>query len=218
MASANLATIRDKVRKRGDYPKSAVFTDDYVNTEIQTSWSELYELIDDVSEGYWDKIGSVTTVASQAYVALPADHWRLKAVDILDGTTPRPMAQVGIGDRHKFGTSTGMPRAYRTTERGLELYPTPGAGYTIQIVYAPTVPALEEAVARNYWNHWDEYVIVSTLLKLDTREERETAARITELDRAAYRIRSGATKRRQAEPEYLNLRGFDLSDFDGGDF
>jgi hypothetical protein len=217
VANETLATIRDKVRKRGDYPTSAVFTDAYVNTEIQASWAELYELVDDVSEGWWDTTGTVVTVDAQAYVALPADCWRVKGVDLLVGSEYVAMRQIGTGDRNRFGASTARPVAYRTTARGLDLFPTPNGVYTIRVTYAPVAPALIEGTERNYINHWDEYIIVSTLLKLDEREERETASRINALDRVAFRIRSSATKRRQAEPEYLNLRGGGLGGFDFSD-
>lgn len=206
MGAVNLATIRDIVRFRGDYPVGTKFSNANVNTEIQTSWSELYELIEEVNEGWWDKDSTVSTVANQAYVALPADCWKVKAVDVLDGSEYDELDQVGIGDRNKYGSEKDRPSAFRTSARGIELYPTPDAIYTIRVTYTPIVTALHESNTTQMYNDWHDYIVASTLVKLGEREQRDVSTHVALLDRIAARIRTGASRRRQQEPEYLQLR------------
>lgn len=205
MTAVNLATVRGLVRFRGDYPRSPKFSDGNVNNEIQTSWSELHELIEDEDEGYWDKSDTVTTTASVAFVAPPSDAWRVKGVDILDGGEYRELQQVGVGDRNRFGQAANQPLAYRLTERGIDLFPTPNAVYTLRVTYARKVVALDETSTTEMYNDWHDYVVTSTLLKLDEREERSLTERQNRLDRITGRIIK-AIKRRRQEPQLLTLR------------
>lgn len=201
----DLELLRDLVRNRGDYLSTRKFTDAYVNYEIQAAWVELFELIDDTHEGWWDAQGTITTTASVAYVALPATCKRVLAVDRLDGTEYRELRQVGIGDRNKFGSTTGEPVAYRLSSRGVEMFPTPSGVYTLRVTFSPICPALHESNGIEL-NGLHEYIVVGALLRMDQREQRPLAEREAELKRQRDRVVASATNRKQQEPEYLNLR------------
>lgn len=205
MATVTLASIRTTVRERADIPQSRKFTDAYVDAEIQTAWAELHELIEDENEGYWDKDTTVATVANQAYVALPADCWKVKGIDILDGGEYRELRQIQIGERNRYGSTTDEPDAYRLTERGADLFPTPNAVYTLRVTYARVVTPLSGSSV-TVPNEWHDYVIWSTIIKISTSEERPTDGYETQLAKAVARITKGVSKRRQQEPEYLVLR------------
>lgn len=207
-----LAAIRSLVRLRGDYLSSLTFTDAYLNLEIQAAWVELFELMDDVGEGWWDSQGTVSTSADTAYVAAPSTCKRVLGVDILEGGEYRELRQIGTGGRNKYGQSTGQPLAYRLSSRGIELFPTPNAVYTLRVTFSPICPALsEEDGIELYGLH--EYIVTAALLRLDQREERPLGERLAELERQRQRVIKAASKRKQQEPEYLNLRerdGYDL--------
>ncbi len=207
MATSNKATIRSTVRLRGDYETSGKFTDAYLDTEIQAAFAETYELIADVNEGWWDTSVTVVTVASTAFVALPADCWRVSGVDLLDGGSYTELRQVPTGERNRYDVSTlDEPQAYRLTARGVDLFPTPNAVYTLRITYTPMCPTLAETTLREFYNHWEEHVIAGALVRLAEREERPLSEPMAELARQAQRIIKGASRRRQAEPEYLVMR------------
>lgn len=206
MSSITLASIRSTVRLRGDLPLSRKFTDPYLNTEIQTSWADLHELIEDVNEGYWDKDAEVTTTASVRFVALPVDCWKVKGVDILDGGEFRELRQIAVGERNRYGQTADMPDAYRLTERGVDLYPMPNTVYTLRITYARVVTPLSESSPVTMPNEWHDYVIWSAILRIATSEERPLNDYASMLDLAMKRITRGASQRRQQEPEYLVLR------------
>lgn len=206
MSSITLASIRSTIRTRGDCPLSRKFTDAYVNAEAQTSWADLHELIEDVNEGYWDKDGTISTTASTAFVALPADCWKVKGIDILDGGEYRELRQIAIGERNRYGSSQDMPDAYRLTERGADLYPTPNAVYTLRVTYARVVTPLSESSPTVMPNEWHDYVIWSAILRIATSEERPINEYAAMLEQSKQRITRGASKRRQQEPEYLVLR------------
>lgn len=198
-----LAELNAIVRFRGDFRNSIRFPDVNVNSEIQAAFGEFYELVADVNEGYWDTTGTALTTASTAFVALPADAWRVRAIDRFETPDYIELVQIGISDRNWFSATTDKPRAYRLTARGIDLYPTPDAIYTLRVTYTPTAPVL--SVAREYYNGWEEYVIYGALIRLAENEERDTSEWQNRVDRQAARIKGAASGRRQQEPERIPL-------------
>lgn len=143
MASKTAAQIEAQIRFRGDFRNTQRFPAADIQREIQASWTELYELVADVNEGYFDTTASATTAVGVAFVATPADGWRIRAVDLIltDGSVVE-LDRVGIEDRNRFSPLTGMPVAFRLTARGIDLYPTPDAAYTLRVTYTPSAPSL----------------------------------------------------------------------------
>jgi hypothetical protein len=207
MASITLTTVRAAVRELGDFPLSPKFSNDFVDREIQTAWTALHRLVEKVNEGYWDKSGTTPTVASQAYAALPSDCWKVKGVDILDGTEYRELRQIAIGERNRYGQTTDKPDAYRLTERGIDLFPTPNAVFTLRVTYARKVTTLA-GTAVTVDEEWHDFVVWSAILKISASEERPTGDYQAAIDRASMAIADSATGRRQAEPEYVILREY----------
>ncbi len=206
MSAINRATLRGTIRLRGDYSNVRRFPDTYLNTEIQTSFGMFYQLVADTHEGWWDTQSTITTVNATAYLALPATCWRLQAVDMLHGTDYCEMRQIGLSDRNRYAAASARPEAYRTSARGLELFPTPNAAYTLRVHFTPKAPDLDESTAQEWYNGWEDLVIAQTLLQLDTREGKPLGDRITAVNTAKMLVTGGATERRSQEPEYLRLR------------
>lgn len=207
MATATLATLRDRVRFLGSYENSTKFTSTLVNAEINAALGELYELMADTWEGHFDTASTVVTVAGQEHVDLPAAFWRLRGVDISIAGRYRELRQIGFGERNDFQTP-GRPRAYRSAAGGargrLILYPTPSAVETIRINFVPTfTPFSADGDSFEFYTGFDEYLVQATLLRLDQREERPLGERQQELERQRQRVIKAAGSRRAAEPEAL---------------
>jgi len=204
MASKSLTEIIAAVRYRGDYRDTIRHPDSSLTVEVQAAFAEFYELVASVNEGYWDTDATVSTVANQGYVALPSSTWQVRGVDFLDGSDYRELAQVGLAERNRYGSTTDEPRAYRLTARGVDLFPTPNAIYTLRVTYTPSAPTL--GTARDFFNGWEEYVLYGALVRLALNEERSAGEWQAQLDRQIQRIKGGATGRRAQEPEYIPLR------------
>ncbi len=206
MTAISRAQLRGTIRLRGDYTNVRRFSNDYLNTEIQTAFGRFWGIVDEAHQGWWDTEGNVTTVADQVYVALPTNAKVVKGVDRLDGGEYVEMPQVGIGDRNRYGTSTGKPSAHRLSSRGIELYPPPNAVYTIRVAFSPKAPQLTENEQREWYEGWEDFVIEKVLLELDSRERKPLNDRLIKLEAAEKALRASASARRQVEPEYLLLR------------
>lgn len=211
-----LADLENVIRTRGDYLSSLTFRPAYIRREIQAAWVELYEIMDDSQEGWWDTDAEVATVAGQAYVALPGNCWRVKAIDILEGNKWPPLEVVPVGYRNRSRTQ-GRPTLYRLTARGADLSPIPNGVYTLRVTYAPKCPAIGDGDAVEMYG-WEEFVIERALLAIDEREERDTSARWRRLydpeNGLKQRIVKGAHKRKQQGPELLNMFA-DADSWDG---
>lgn len=201
MASKSLSDLRSIVRIRGDYENARRFSDASIDTEIQAAFAELYELIADTNEGYWDTSSTVSTVANQPYVALPADTWRVREIDRLDGSEYVRLRRVEVNDSITLLTSTDEPVGYRLSARGAELHETPDAVYTLRVIYTPQAPTL--SAARDWYNGWEEYVVYGALMRLALREERSTGDWERQLAMQRERIVRGASHRASSEPPRL---------------
>jgi hypothetical protein len=199
----NLAELITIVRFRGDFRNRQRFPDEIITVELQASWGELYELIADVNEGYFDTTADLTTAADVAFVALPDDSWRVRAVDLIESNEPTELIQIGVAERNRYGTSTDKPCAYRLTARGIDLYPTPNAAYTLRVTYTPVVPMLD-ATPRKFYNPW-EFILFGALLRISLQEERDATEWQRQLEIQRARIIRGASGRRSQGPEYLVL-------------
>lgn len=209
MSALTLADIRGEVRFKGDYQNLRKFPNTDVDKVIQRQFDNFWRLVEETNQGWWDTEGTITTVANQAYVALLADTWLVKAMDRSDSDGWVEMSQVGLNQRNRYANVTGKPLSFRLTSRGAELYPTPDMAYTLRQTYTPKPPKLAESQPRDYYTGWEDYLITGTLLELDTRERRPLGDRLTAFQLAEKNLKAGASQRRQQEPEYLRLREFD---------
>lgn len=203
MSLQSLASIISIVRFRGDMRSSIRFPDANLTTEIQAAWAELYQLIAETNQGFWDTTGTATTTAAVDFVALPTGTWIIRKISRLDGSSYVPIDQIGIDDIDSFSVS-GKPIAFRPTDRGVDLYPTPDAVYTLRFVYTPVAPTL--SAAREFYNGWEEFVIYGALVRLAANSERDITAWERQLEKARAVITAGASQRKAQEPDYIPIR------------
>lgn len=224
MTAVSLSTLRSRVRILGNYENSARFTDAWLTEQVNVALGELYEIIAETNEGYFDVEATTTTIANNANVTLPSDFLHLRGVDLSVNGTWVELAQVGIQERNRYQTA-GQPVAYRisaavqsgTSQRGgLILYPTPSAVYTVRFTYEPSRTLLSaDGDTVEGFNGWEDYIVTAALLRCDEREQRDIGPRMAKLQMIKQRVISGATRRRAAEPEYLIPRSGYVSSWDG---
>lgn len=208
----SLDDIRTTIRNRGNLRNTVRFPNATIDTEAQAAWKELYGIIVRAHQGYFDtdtdaQGSPVLTVANQGYVPLPTGTWAVRAVDLLDGGEYVALRLVGKKDRNRYGTAVrDKPVAYRPSARGLELFPTPNAVYTLRITYTPVAPQLD-STQREYYVGWEEYVIAGALIRLCGTQRTESATWVKLITETEARIIAEANEANTQGPEYLNLYG-----------
>ena len=109
-----------------------------------------------------DQISRATTPASTQYVSLPTDFLELDNVQI--NTSPiKRLEQVSLNkadDLKRVNSTTGEPRYFSVQGASLELIPTPGTSYTLEIVYYEKLPKLTSSNTTNWLlaSHPDIYL------------------------------------------------------------
>lgn len=210
MSAIARSTLRDTIRKTGGYENVRKFTDAFLNTKIQSAFGKFWQLVAKHHKGYWDTDTTISTTAGTAFKALPTDCWTIRAIDMLDngGKVARSLSAIGLDSRNKFGEDNGEPCAYRRTSRGIDIYPTPNAVYSLKVYYTPLAPTLDESTTREWYNGWEDYVIECVLLELDKREGRPIGERLAEIERIEKQVETGVEISNAQEPEYLVLREY----------
>lgn len=93
-----------------------------------------------------------TALVDAQYSALPTDWIETIRVQITGDTSRLELVSDGaLADmRAQRNDAGGKPTHYAHTAGGLELFPTPDAEYTIEIVYFAKVPALSVSATTNW--------------------------------------------------------------------
>jgi len=144
-------------------------------------------------------------------VALPADHWGIRAL-FIDADPKVVLEPMTLGELRSAyaAAATGRPRNYAVRGEQLVLGPAPDAGYTARLTYIQAIPALGAAQAANWLlsDHPDAYVHgalaeLHLLLGDEARaaiHERVLQRIISEIDASAVRRSAGGAPIRVRAP------------------
>ena len=96
---------------------------------------------------------TLSTTASQEYVALPSDFVELDKLEVTVSSTKRPMRQREYGEivAMRPGSSSGQPTDFALYRNRLELFRTPDTTYTLTIHYVRTLTVLSADADTNTW-------------------------------------------------------------------
>lgn len=105
---------------------------------------------------HWQQEKKVRTSMDEEYEFLPDDWLQTISLRHSDGTEIR---QVGVTEMAELKATarSGKPAYYRVEAGRLEVYPTPNAGYDVDLVYYARIEALSDAASTNWLltNHPD---------------------------------------------------------------
>jgi len=103
---------------------------------------------------WWNEyVGTLSTVASTAYVALPSDFVDLDELQVTVNGTKRRICRTSYVDilAMRENSSTGEPTDFDLYQDRIELYPIPNAIYTLTISYVKTLTVLSADADTNAW-------------------------------------------------------------------
>ena len=148
--------------------KSAIA--DFLNRDDLTSviptFISLAEIDINRTLRHWRQEKRSTAVLDTQYSELPSDFLEPIRLSITSNDTHR-LELIGSGDllqrRENSKDTSGLPRFYALTGGAIEVYPTPDASYTLQMVYYSKPAALSGSNANNWvlTNHPDAYLYAS---------------------------------------------------------
>lgn len=204
MASYTLAQLRTEVRRRADIETSQFIKDAELNSYLNSSIAELYDLlVQKFGNDYFFNSYSFSLVPGTESYNLPADFFKLLAVDIqLANGEYNTIKRFELNERNKYN-STILRGVYgsswlRYRVAGSKLYfaPIPQSSETIRIYYIPLPTTLaSDSDVFNGYNGWEEYVIVDAAIKCLNKEESDASAWVRAKQNLVVRIEEAAGNR-----------------------
>lgn len=220
--SVTLATLRTEVLRRADMVGSDFLTDAEVNSYINSSAAELYDLLVGVYEDQYTLSDVTATpqssplpMSSPAFSAMvgaldvagkPLFLLKLRRIEYRDSAGKwRKLRRVSLNEWDHFNRSysNGYPTAYTLIGESLHVLPEDVSSQTYRIWYVPGyLPMLVDADTMDNMQQWHEYVIVDAAIKCLQKEESFDAvtALMSQKSALKQRIESAAAIRDAGEP------------------
>lgn len=207
MALVTLSAFRDRARQRADMVNSRFVTDAELNTYINASIDELYDLlIASRGENYYVKSYSFTTSTNVDTYALPADFLKLMGVDYVTSTTQAITLKAFRWQernrfREPFYNTRNYNLMYQVRGDNLVFIPTPNGNQLIKLWYVPrAVDLTTDTASFDGINGWEEYVVIDAAIKMRVKEESPVEELMIAKQDMKARILSASSGRDSGEP------------------
>lgn len=148
----NLGQLRVAARQRADMVNSTFVTDDELNSYVNASYFELYDLlVQKYGNDYYVTQYQFDLVGNQSRYELPEDFFKLLGVDLEIGAGPDGWVSLrpfNLAERNRYSTANvqtwiGVTNLrYRLSGNKLWFTPSPNTGQTIRIWYIPRLREL----------------------------------------------------------------------------
>lgn len=212
-ATTTLALIRAQVRQRADMVNSTFCTDSELNSYINGSYYELYDLLVQKfgSDYYVATPQTITTDGTNDQYALTTSTiYKVLGVDLrVAGTNDYVnVPRFNFADRNRYTPPASPASAgssnlrYRLHGEYIWFSPLPTSGLTLRVWYVPRLTALSaDGDAVDGVSGWEEYVIVDAVIKAKLKEESDASAEMAQKAALIARIESAAENRDAGSPQ-----------------
>lgn len=207
MATVTLAQLRTRARQRADMESTGFVTDSELNTYINASYAELYDLmVSKYSEDYFvAPAHTFTTTLNVDKYPLPADFYKLLGVDFqINSSNWISVKRFEFSERNLpqiWEAYTPETIRYRVFGDNILLSPVPAAGQSLRAWYIPLPETLSaDSDSFSGINGFEEYVVIDAAIKMLTKEESDTSQLFMEKQAMRFRIEQMAEARDVAFP------------------
>lgn len=211
-----LLELRTTIRQRGDFTNSLYITDAELNSYINQSYFELYDLlVQKYGDDYYVKLPpySFSTDGTNQFFTLPTDFYKLLGVDLALSNTQDSFVSIWgfqFGDRNRYAVPNFQSfygvtnlRA-RLSNNSLWLTPIPASGQTIQVWYIPRLTTLSgDSDTADGISGWTEYIIVDCVMKCKAKEESDLQFEMMAKQSLITRIEAAAENRNASCPQVV---------------
>ena len=208
--ATTLTQFRTRVRERANMEGSQFVTDVELTGYINSSASELYDLLVSRFADYYlsDTAVTVTTGSS---IPLPVNFYKLRGLDLdLGGGDYQTLRQFNFSERNKATDDLRLLRRgvsqlrYRVQGNTISLTPADQATNSYRVWFVPLMPLLvADADSFDGVNGWEEYVVVDAAIKCLQKEESSTTDLERQKGALVKRIEAMAADRDAGEPQRL---------------
>lgn len=214
--SVTLLQLKTRARQRADMETSDFVSDAELVDYVNASLAELYDLlVAAYGDDYFmaDAFPISVTSGTSDY-NLPTDFYKLKGVDIQDGSDWLTVRPFNFNERNKVQSGIECLR-YRLMGSKIKFSPVPTGSSSVQLWYVPVAPTLvDDADTFNDVNNFSEYVVVDTAIKMLQKEESDVSVLMAQKDRLKRRLEEMANNRDAGSPESITDIYGDYGDCD----
>lgn len=199
----SLVELRQRARERADMMQSQFIADSELDNYINAAYADLYDILVSRWEDYYTIETPLTVVAGAATCALPADFYKMVALD----KNNVEVLKFAFKDRHNV-----TELSYRIVKDSIIFMPTALAPGAYVLWYVPTASKLAIATdpptagtiaSINDVNGWSEYIVVSAAIVMLNKEESDVQQLLIEKRTMLDRIESMASNRDASAPESI---------------
>jgi hypothetical protein len=208
--TVTLSSLRTQIRQRCDMENSSFVSDSELNSYINASYAELYDLLVSRFEDYFTTTTTATVTAGNSSFAVPSDFYKLRGVDRQIGSSDNYYALLKFNFSERNWRNRRLNRAlfgqsninYRLIGDTVELLPEDHAAGTYRLWYVPAFTTLSsDSDTLDGVNGWEEYIVVDACIKCLEKEESSTTSFERQKQKLEMRIEEMASNRDFDQPE-----------------
>ena len=206
-----LQQLIDAVRQRADMEDTEFVTDPEITAYINSSASELYDILVSRFEDYYTLPPVPFTISSGSSFTLPSDFYKLRGVDKdFGGGDYSAMSKFRFNERNRRNLSVSRAllrktdAQYRIVGKNLLITPEDTAVGNYRLWYIPQSPKLVNLTDElDTIAGWEEYVIIDAAIKCLNKEESDVTVLLMQKQDLMRRIESMANNRDVDQPEKI---------------
>ena len=210
MKTVTLLSLRNQARQRADMENSTFVSDSELNTYINASAAELYDLLIGVYEDYKLTSQNIAVVPGTDTYTLPTDFYKLRGVDLVldslgNAVTLKPF---NFQERNSYlftptWNVVGLSYLrYHMQGNSIRFVPVPNTAQSIKLWYIPAISTLSlDADLLDGVNGFEEYVVIDAAIKMRTKEETDTSELERQKALMITRVNAMAANRDAGNPE-----------------
>lgn len=213
MLTVTLSQLRTQARQRADMENSTFVSDAELNTYINASYAELYDLLVGVFEDYNLTSGNIAILANTSAYSLPSDFYKLRGVDLVldalgNAVTLKPF---NFQERNSYMFTptwnvVGLSYLrYHIQGNQMKFVPVPNTNQTVKLWYIPAISRLsQDSDTVDGVNGFEEYIVIDAAMKMRIKEESDIQELVMQKEAMRQRIMSMAANRDAGSPEKVS--------------
>jgi len=195
MATFTESDLRTRARRRADMENSTFVTDAEIQDYLNSSISELHDFMVKSYEDYFVSEQTYNAPLATRGENLPDDFYKALGVDYNSGGITSTLRAYSFTERNIYNTPYAVidrlaEPMYKIEGNKIKLIPGNSQSGTITLYYVPQALQFSDTISEvdNVIPGFEEYVVVSTAIRMLMKEESDTKALELERQQLASRI------------------------------
>lgn len=195
MATYTESDLRTRARRRADMENSTFVTDDEIRDYLNSSISELHDMMVKSYEDYFVSEQAYTIPLATGGGSLPDDFYKALGVDYNSGGITSTLRSFSFTERNVYNTPYAVvdrlaEPMYKIEGNKIKLIPTNSQAGTITLYYVPNAAQFSSTVSEveNVIPGFEEYIVVATAIRMLMKEESDVSTFERERQQLASRI------------------------------